>query len=432
MSTTIRKSLTNLLPYLVMCIFIVLYFVSIMQVPFHPDESTQLFNSYDVETFFKDPFSMAWEPSIPLTTQMRYRMLDAPLTRYFIGVGRFITDQPAQTKDWDWSKSWEENAEAGALPGVSTLLMARLSVCWIFPFSLLLFWHMLSKYFGKLAGWIGIFFLAGNSLILLHTRRSMAESLTVFFVIFCMWSIYFCRKHPWLIAIPVALVFNAKQSTAIWLVIGFLPILLNFKYTIHQKLLGLKHILLYAVIVMGVVFFLNPFMWNHPFQSLQEAYTLRQDLVAQQLADIIRVSPHAALTTPLQRTIGIVGNLFFTAPAPLDTANYQVALSDQVKTYLSIPINSFMRNFLGGSILLIFSLTGTYSVLRGLIKNQKREEILILIAGILQFILLVFTVPIPFQRYVMPLVPIVIFFFAIGIGNFINLLFQVSQMRKLR
>jgi len=402
-----------------------------MQVPFHPDESTQLFNSYDVETFFKDPLSMAWEPSIPLTTQMRYRMLDAPLTRIFIGIGRIITGQPPQTVDWDWSKSWEENSNEGALPQKSELFVARLSVSWVFPLSLLLFWHLLSKYFGKLAGWIGIVFLAGNSLILLHTRRSMAESLTVFFVILCIWAIFFCKKHPWLIALPVSLVFNAKQSTVIWLIIGFMPILFNYKYYIHHKLLGTKHILLYAIIVTGVFFCLNPFTWKHPIYSLQEAFTLRQNLVAQQLADIIRVSPHAALITPLQRIIGIVANLFFTAPAPLDTANYQIELSVQVNKYSSIPINNFMRNFFGGSILLIFSITGMYSVLRGLIRNQKREEILILLAGVLQFILLVFTVPIPFQRYVMPLVPIVVFFFAIGLSNLINLFLQFSQIRKL-
>jgi 4-amino-4-deoxy-L-arabinose transferase-like glycosyltransferase len=403
-----------------------------MQVPFHPDESTQLFNSYDVETFLKDPLSMAWEPTVPLTTQMRYRMLDAPLTRYFIGIGRFITGHPPQTVDWDWSKSWEENSNAGALPDTSALFVARLSVAWVFPLSLLLFWHLLSMNFGKLAGWIGIAFLAGNSLILLHTRRSMAESLTVFFVIFCIWAIFFCKKHPWLIALPVSLAFNAKQSTAIWLLIGFMPILFNYKYYLHHKLLGIKHLSLYAIFVIGVFFLLNPFAWKHPFQSLQEAFFLRQDLVAQQLADIIRVSPQAALTTPLQRISGIVANLFFTTPAPLDTANYQVALSDQVNKYLSIPINSFMRNFLGGSILLIFSLTGMYSVIRGLVGNQKREEILIILAGVLQFILLVFTVPIPFQRYVMPLVPIVIFFFAIGFSNLISLFFQFSQIRKLR
>ncbi|MEN6522581.1 MAG: hypothetical protein ABFD14_02545 [Anaerolineaceae bacterium] len=432
MPTTFRKSFISCLPYLVICIITLFYFVSIMQVPFHPDESTQLFNSYDVDTFFTDPLSMAWEPSIPLTVQMRYRMLDAPLTRYFIGIGRIISGQPAQTVDWNWSATWSENVNSGALPEQPQLLTARLSVAWVFPLMLFLFWHILSKNYGNLAGWIGILFLAGNSLILLHTRRAMAESLTVFFIVLCMWSIFFCKKHPWLLAIPVAFVFNAKQSTAIWIIVGILPVLLNFKNYIQHKFLVLKHILLYASIVAGVFFLINPFTWKHPVQSVHEALSLRQELVAQQVEDITRVSPQAALNSPLQRIVGIVGNLFFTAPAPLDTANYQVELAEQVNEYLSVPVNSFMRNFPGGSILLVFSLTGIYCALRGLIRNQKREEILLFIAGVLQFILLVLTVPLPFQRYVIPLIPGTIFFFAIGVSNLINLFFQFSQLQKLR
>ncbi len=71
-------------------------------------------------------------------------------------------------------------------------------------------------------------------------------------------------------------------------------------------------------------------MWKYPIQAARFALLQRQNLVTQQLADIYHVSPDAALTTPLLRLSGVVGNLLFTKPALADTANYVDEMVDSI------------------------------------------------------------------------------------------------------
>ncbi len=129
-----------------------------MQVPFHPDESTQIFMSSDVETIFSNVRALFWSPDLPPDSRMDYRLLDAPIPRYLIGLGRLLTHQSPLPVDWNWSLSWDENLSAGAFPTNMLLLTAHLSVAWVFPISLLLLWSILSKQFSKLTGWVGIIF----------------------------------------------------------------------------------------------------------------------------------------------------------------------------------------------------------------------------------------------------------------------------------
>ena len=104
------------------------YLAGLAGVPFHPDESTQLFMSSDLNTLFSRPADLFWSTANEQDARQIYRELDAPLARYLIGVGRTIASLPALPVDWDWSKSWEENQTAGALPDARLLLVGRLSV----------------------------------------------------------------------------------------------------------------------------------------------------------------------------------------------------------------------------------------------------------------------------------------------------------------
>src|SRR4030066_894397 len=58
------------------------------QVPFHPDESSLLFQSRALEALVTRPLDMAWVPGEPTTPDMTYRLLNAPLAKYVLGVAR--------------------------------------------------------------------------------------------------------------------------------------------------------------------------------------------------------------------------------------------------------------------------------------------------------------------------------------------------------
>lgn len=414
----------NFFPYIAIILLSVVYFASIMQVPFHPDESTQIYMSQDMRDLFISPLKLSWQPEKSIDDRMRYRMLDAPLTRYLIGIGLFITRQDATQVDWNWSLNWQENLVNGAFPDNALLLAARLSIAWVFPLSLFLLWKILSKNFGALPGWIGMIFFAINSLVLLHTRRAMAESLTVFFVLLLIWAVFNLRKSPWLLGTIAALAYCSKQSTVIWIVIMLAAVIIfsleeqpNFKAI-------LNNVLLYAVSLIAVIYVLNPFMWQHPIHATTTAITLRQELQAQQFSDIRQHSPGSVSPTFLQRVSTILGNLVLNSPAVVDTQNYIEALQPQITSYMDVPYNTLFRSINGGVLFLVFSLSGIYTIFRFPSSNHKTADVLLVTAGLIQFLFLLITVSLPFQRYVLPLVPIASFLFAIGTSKLIELFIQ--------
>jgi len=431
MKTNIVK-FKQIAPFFIILLLSLVYFLSLMQVPFHPDESTQIYMSSDLQKLFSSPRSLIWLSAVDEDREMQLRMLDAPLTRYMIGLGGWLTNQVALPVDWNWTKSYDYNQQAGALPANSLLLAARLSVSILFPLSLMLLWLVLKKNFSPAAGLIGIFAAAGNALVLLHTRRAMAESLVFFLVIWLIYVLYQKKPSPVILGLAVGLVFCAKQSTLIWILAAFACILFGSNShtdTFKRKIINL---LLCAGTFILVVLLLNPYLWKYPFSAFQRAYTLRQDLVSRQFADISRVSPSSALHTPVQRVGALAANLFFTPPAIEDTANYIDALRISITRYNNDSLNSMLRDIPGGFLVLVFTLLGVYTAIRPASKLHNRENLLLVLAGVTQFIFLAATVPLPFQRYVIPLVPTAIVFFAIGTSKLVELIYQNIVIKKRR
>lgn len=167
MRNTLKSHWIFILLLLTLSVF---YFWGLSKVPFHPDESTQLYMSADFEKLITNPLAMAWEDTEPVSSISRYRLLDAPLTRYLLGIGRTVFSLPSLPSDWDWSASWEENQRNGALPNDRMLLLGRLIIASLFPLGLILLYRIGIAMDGR---WLGIFtvlLFSSNALILLHTR----------------------------------------------------------------------------------------------------------------------------------------------------------------------------------------------------------------------------------------------------------------------
>lgn len=105
-------------------------------VPFHPDESTQLYMSADFEQLLTSTFELTFSPNAQGDLKQHYRLIDAPLTRYILGLGRTIGGFSALPADWDWSKTWDENVQAGALPSEELLYAGRMAITLLLPLGL--------------------------------------------------------------------------------------------------------------------------------------------------------------------------------------------------------------------------------------------------------------------------------------------------------
>ncbi len=415
-----KEHLTDLAAVVFAIILSLIYWAGVPSVPFHPDESTQIFMSNDVQLFFQQPASLAWKPDANGDLRQLYRLLDAPLTRDLIGLGRLLTHSPALQADWNWSLTWDKNEAAGALPDDNLLEVSRFSVAWLFPFSLIFIYLSSKKVSGRPAGFMALILLASSALVLLHTRRAMAESALLFTIILSIWSMLSFQKHPWLTAIPVALAFAAKQSAAGLFLVGLIVIILR-GLPVSKKLMA-KHLAYYLAIFLVITILLNPFTWADPIGANQAAIAARQDLIQRQVAEYSQLIPGQVLVSIPEKILAMVSNLFFTPVQFAETGNYLAQTQASITAYLANPLQDLMRGFIGGGILFFLSLAGFILAIvsyRKKCANFKMNMGLLILTTLVISIGLVMSVQLAFQRYMMPVVPFAVLWTAVGMERLI-------------
>jgi 4-amino-4-deoxy-L-arabinose transferase-like glycosyltransferase len=388
------------------------YLSGLPSVPFHPDESTHIFMSADLDLLFSQPSDLFWKPGSSADLRQHYRLLDAPLTRYMIGLGRYIAgDLEPLFSDWDWTQTWHYNVAIGAYPDEDLLLAARLPLTLFFPLTLLLLFLTVEKITSRPAAWIALILFTSNALVLLHTRRAMAEPALLFTISLTLYAMIRLKRSPWWAAVPAALAFCAKQSTGI-LIVPVLIAILWQKIPTKQRMF---QIILAGGIFAGIIFALNPFLWNHPVPAFQEALAKRSELTKNQISTMREANPEKVLDTLPMRMAAQIGQLFFVQPAIWDIGNYIIEQNDEEQAYLANPLHRVLRSPIGGTLLMMLGLFGFIVSTLYAFRQKERALTLILLADLLQLAALLLFVPLPIQRYTLPLVPFVCIWSAIGI-----------------
>lgn len=390
-------------------------------VPFHPDESSLLFQSRDLEIALTEPRSLSWTSEREMTQELEYRLLNAPLAKYAIGIARLLARVPPEAVevDWDWSQTWSENLAAGALPDRQTLLAARtaslvgLAAGGVF----LALWGL--KVRGPLLAVLAVLSYALSAYQLLHGRRAMAEGILL--AVVCLWifAAAHLRSRPWLLGIASALSLAAKHSTAPIVLIGAVFAIA------HPALRGLRPSRVLAagaayISAAAVVFAaLNPVLWAQPAGAVRAAVRVRTDLVERQLHD--RQPARSVISFPLQRLAVPVGLIFVTDLQFQEVGNYAEQLEEPIEAYQAIPGHTFDRGLVPGAVRLILVLFGVYAAIRGSGRGSGRKPHLaiLLAAGFAQLAALALLNPLPFQRYYTPVLPFVHVFTAWGLDQVI-------------
>lgn len=401
------------------------YIWGINLVPFHPDESTQLFMSSDYDLLIHDPLSLAWRSDLEENQRQSYRELDAPLTRYILGFSRSLFNIPALPVDWDWSKTWQQNQLAGAVPGNDLLFVGRLAVTLLFPISLVLIFFTGKKIGNRFTGLLAVLLLGSNALILLHTRRAMAEGALIFGITLSLWSFIQGDRRPWLAGLAIALACGAKQSALALLPAGVLAVGWMQTNKPHWIRKSAINIIQYLSAFILLTLALNPLYWSNPVKAIQASWQARNELLGRQTEATSSLAPEQVLQTPVKRAAVLVANLFIVPPSFAEVGNYKEETSISEANYLSMPGYDLGRGIAGGSILLFLTLTGILiSGLRALRFEYRQKRILVfmIIATVFQAAALLLAVPLPWQRYVIPLIPFVCIWIAYGVTSLLDLL----------
>lgn len=435
-----RTNLLQLLALLGMSAFLV---AGVGRVPFHPDETSLLFQSRDLEQYFSDPLSMAWSPDQPLTPERRYRALNAPLAKYVLGIGRLLAGYSAASVevDWDWTLDWQANLDRGALPPTRLLDGARLASTLLLPVALLFTYLVGRRLAGDTyqsvqpathrqsasaaafsrpgkqdqsavaAGLLSAALLGLNALFLLHGRRAMMEGALFFGLCFALWAMLAGDRRPWLAGIALGIALSAKHSLLPLLPVGMLAALWRVDRDSGQRLQwpAAGKVLLAAALIFGA---LNPLLWKHPLGAVATIIDQRAMLAESQL-QTQRLADYAAMQLPMSATdrlASLLGQVFFSSPQFSEAANYRAAIADQVSAYLRLPGQNWLRGWLAGGVLLMLTLYGALMAvvsLRRLSAGKRRDFSLLLLATAATAAALLVGVPFPFQRYYLPMLPFV-------------------------
>jgi 4-amino-4-deoxy-L-arabinose transferase-like glycosyltransferase len=381
--------------------------------------------SADWELFWQSPDNLIFKSPAYDPLRQNYRLLDAPITRLVIGIGRSISSLDPVRNDWDWSKSWAENSASGALPKNELLATSRFSVAIFYPILLFLFFDIGKRLGGNRLAWISLILAASNALFLLHTRRAMAESLVLVFTVLFIWVLVVNPSRKWAMAIPAALALCAKQSTIGLLAMGIVWVMQPIRSGSLKD--GTRSAIKYLLLGGLIVFCLNPVGWTKPIGAMQAAFMARTQLNENQVNAFANASPGSVMTTIPERTAGLVGNLFLLPLQFHEIGNYQEQTKDSVQSYLSIPAVNLFRTTGWGFIYFTLALVGIALSLR-IPKGENRDLYKwITLAGWVQAGAIMAGLSLPFQRYVIPLVPFTIIWIALAIDVIIDILLEYKK-----
>jgi len=400
---------TNLIAILLILFLSIFYISGIQSVPFHPDESTQIYMSSDLKALLRDPSELFWSEENIGTEKQIYHTIDAPITRYVIGLMRLISKSNTIQNDWNWGSSWEENEQSGAMPDQNLLYLSRFGISMFVILSLFGIYECGkiitgSNYWATLS----ILFLGFNSLVLLHTRRAMSEGILLFSCILFLYIAITIKSNYWLLSIPAAIAFNTKQISIPLLLVGFIIILVELKANNSNIKKYIQNSFMYFFIFSLIYVILNPYLWQSPFEAITASINNRQILLENQIKAFTGIYPTLMKAGIFKRAGIIISNLFITPPSFSEIGNYLEVTKFASTTYLINPLNNLLRGMIWGSMLLIISIFG---LLIGLIKQFKNIELInksiiyLLILSIVHFVFLSIFIKLPFQRYVILLVP---------------------------
>jgi hypothetical protein len=399
------------------------------RVPFHPDEATHIYLSRDFDQLLAGgPRAVTWQATEQPADVLRYRLLEAPLSRYLIGLARTVGGQAAVSVDWDWTSSWESNVGAGALPSERLLFWSRLPAALSAAAAPLLVYALGRRMAGRGAGLAAAALYGLNALTLLHGRRAMSEGPLLLLMLLAAWLVVRAPRK-WPVACMAAALALAAKVTAV----AVLPALAAGLVLAGAKgssgsqaetnrarpwLAAAARLAAGAAVVVVTWWAVNPALWAQPVAGLRAMVRERSAFMALQQGAADTFAPGLVLASPGERAAATLYHVFFAPPAYWDVANYAEQTRAAEERYAALPLHRLLRgpqiraNMLPGAVLLGLALAGAaHGALRlwqwraPASRRVEQETLAVVGALTLGALAVSYAANVPWQRYYLPLLP---------------------------
>lgn len=417
-------------------------------VPFHGDESTLIMMSRDYYyQFITGDWQQVFYHDPPLNaTEQHLRLLNGTLPKYLIGLAWHVAGfQVGDLNDqWDWGADWDWNVASGRMPSAALLAAARWSAALPGALSVPVMFALGWRWGRRRVAYPASFLLATHGVILIHVRRAYMEAAlqlgSLLVILAAAWWMERLAHRGegarrWLLpalALGMAsgLALASKHSGAVPVIAAGLGVLSAAvrlpRFARRQALGGLA---IAAALVVAVFLALNPAWWSDPIGRAGEVLRLRADLVAEQAA----LFPDAAYSDLPARIGGLIAQVTIADPAYYEVASWAGPLSDGIAAYEASPWTGIRYGQGGagdvaGAILLLLAAAGVARLGRDW-RTWAAAPVIGLWA-LLTVLFILAAVPLAWQRYVLPLLPVIILLAAGGLGWVLTLLMQVIARRR--
>jgi hypothetical protein len=165
----------------IVLLFLAAFIISgITLVPFHGDEATHILMSQDYDTLVKkgDLSAFLFDPSSAKSfSKNGTRLTIGSILWFSIGLARDITNIDSKLNGrWLWGATWTDNIEKGNMPSYQLLTLARACSASMGALSIIFFFLTARNLLkSRLLAWVSIILLATHGDILLNFRRSLQE-----------------------------------------------------------------------------------------------------------------------------------------------------------------------------------------------------------------------------------------------------------------
>ncbi len=424
-------------------------------VPFHGDESTQIYMSRDYAYQFidHDYNTLAYNPNPVSATEQELRLLNGTVNKYLIGLAWHANGMTISNinEQWDWGADWNYNQQNGHAPSAALLLVARWPSAILLAAGVVVMFAIGRALGGTWTPYIASLYYALSPALLINGRRAMMEgSFTFFSLLVVLVGIWLLQKPSMRRGILLGLVSGfalASKHTAIFTVAAvFIAILL---YLIYQSVRSeddysvVDYVLLPYLAIAGAIAFgcflaLNPAWWGDPAERATNVLQLRQTLLADQTAAFGGYANFG------EKVGGFLRQSLIVPPQYYEVGAWQGYIGDQISRYEASARHgvSVGGSVIGALVMCGIMAAGTWDLIKpsaviaphedeadkpGVPQTQGGIRWLVGIWALVTIVTTLVLTPLEWQRYYLPVYPVMGLVAALGINRLIQSRKQIME-----
>ncbi len=396
-------------------------------VPLHGDESTLIYMGRDfyyqvvqgdssLVMYSDDPDSVIDSGA----TQQQLRLMNGTLPKYLYGAIAYLSgyEIDAINQQWVWGAGWDWNHANGHVPPPDLLYRARLVSALLTAAGAWALFGIGYSLRGRGTAYLASGYYALNPAILLNGRRAMMEGGLLAFgllaVLAGLWLMQY--RHWWLyvlFGVLSGLAVASKHTAVIYVIAVFLAaggyLLLNPTKN-RRPARALTGFIAAGLLSLLVFYALNPAWWDNPLTRAQQVLSMRTDFIQGQISTFESYDSFSEQVTGFITQVVSVPPMYSETPVDAFVANQQALIA----TYEQSLLNGVHPGAMGGALLAFCALAGLVALWRdSALDSSGRWLLMALVVCVGAFTLLL--TPLPWQRYYLPLYPVMALCVAIGV-----------------